>query len=350
MIETVSIANRKIGAGEPCFVIAEAGVNHNGNLEIARRLIDAAVEAGADAVKFQTFKAEQVVSALAPKADYQLQTTDAGESQFDMLRKLELSKEAHRELQAYCHTRDVLFISTPFDAVSVDFLDDLGVPAFKISSGEVTNLPLLRHIALKDKPMILSTGMSSLVEVGQAVQEIRAAGNDQLVLLHCVSNYPADPRDVNLRAMKTMAAAFQVPVGYSDHTPGIEVSLAAVALGACLVEVHFTLDRDMPGPDHKASLEPGKLKALVKGIRTVESALGDGIKEPAASEANTASVARRSLVAACAIPAGTKLTLEHIEIKRPGTGLPPAMQTYLVGLTLKENLQAGAVFSKEMFT
>jgi N-acetylneuraminate synthase len=331
-------------------VIAEAGVNHNGDPEIARQLIDAAVEAGADAVKFQTFKAEQVVSAQAPKADYQLQTTDESESQFDMLRKLELSQEAHRKLQAYCQSKGILFISTPFDATSVDFLDALGVPAFKVSSGEVTNLPLLRHIALKGKPVILSTGMSTLVDVGQAVQEIRVAGNDQLVLLHCVSNYPADPQDVNLRAMRTMAAAFQVPAGYSDHTPGLEVPLAAVALGACVVEKHFTLDRDMPGPDHKASLEPSGLKALVRGIRIVESALGDGRKEPAASEANTASVARRSLVAACAIPAGTKLTLDHIEIKRPGTGLPPAMQPYLVGLTLKEDLQTGAVFSMEMFT
>jgi len=348
-METVSIDNRKVGVGEPCFVIAEAGVNHNGDPEIARQLIDAAVEAGADAVKFQTFKAEQVVSTLAPKADYQLQTTDAVESQFDMLRKLELSREAHRELQSYCQSRDIHFISTPFDAASVDFLDALGVPAFKISSGEVTNHPLLRHMALKGKPMILSTGMSSLVEVGQAVQVIREAGNHQLVLLHCVSNYPADPRDVNLRAMKTMSTAFQVPVGYSDHTPGIGVALAAVALGACVVEKHFTLDRNMPGPDHKASLEPGELKTLVKGIRTVESALGDGRKEPAASEANTASVARRSLVAACTIPAGTKLTLDHIEIKRPGTGLPPAMQSYLVGLTVKEDVQAGAVFRMEMF-
>jgi N,N'-diacetyllegionaminate synthase len=342
---TVSLKQRLIGIDEPCFVIAEAGVNHNGDLGMARQLIDVAVEAGADAVKFQTFKAGKVVSFSAPKAAYQLQTTDEAESQYEMLRKLELSFQAHRELKGYCQEGDILFMSTPFDEDSADFLESLDVEVFKISSGEITNLPLLQHIATKQKPIILSTGMATLVEVGQAVQAIQAAGNDQVVLLQCVSNYPADPRDVNLRAMKTMVAAFQVPVGYSDHTPGIEVALAAVALGACV-----TLDRTLPGPDHQASIEAGELKALVRGIRTVEAALGHGRKEPVASEANTRAIARRSLVAACDLLAGTKLRLEHIAIRRPGTGLPPAMRPYLVGLRLREAVTAGTLFTMEMFS
>jgi N,N'-diacetyllegionaminate synthase len=347
---TVSLKQRLIGIDEPCFVIAEAGVNHNGDLRMARQLIDVAVEAGSDAVKFQTFTAGKVVSFRAPKAAYQLQTTDQAESQYEMLRKLELSFQAHRELKRYCQERDILFMSTPFDEDSADFLESLDVEVFKISSGEITNFPLLQHIAAKQKPIILSTGMSTLVEVGQAVQTIQAAGNDQVVLLQCVSNYPADPRDVNLSAMKTMATAFQVPVGYSDHTPGIEVALAAVALGACVIEKHFTLDRALPGPDHLASIEPDELKALIRGIRTVESALGHGRKEPAASEANTRAIARRSLVAVCDLPAGTKLSLEHIAIRRPGTGLPPAMRPYLVGLRLREAVTAGTLFSMEMFS
>jgi N,N'-diacetyllegionaminate synthase len=349
-METVSLKQRLIGVDGPCFVIAEAGVNHNGDLKLARQLIDVAVEAGAEAVKFQTFKAGKVVSYSAPKAAYQLQTTDQAESQYEMLRKLELPYQAHRKLKDYCQERDILFMSTPFDEESADFLESLGVEVFKIGSGEITNIPLLEHIAGKQKPIILSTGMSTLVEVGQAVQVIRAMGNDQVVLLQCVSNYPADPRDVNLRAMRTMATAFQVPVGYSDHTPGIEVALAAVALGACVIEKHFTLDRTLPGPDQQASIEPDELKALVRGIRTVESALGHGRKEPAASEANTRAIARRSLVAACDLPAGTKLSLEHIAIRRPGTGLPPLMRPYLVGLSLREAVFAGTLFTMEMFT
>jgi len=350
MMKTVNINGRNIGVDEPCFVIAEAGVNHNGDPDTAKRLVDAAVESGADAVKFQTFKAEKVVSINAPKAEYQLQATDVSESQFEMLRNLELSLETHQALKDYSQARNILFLSTPFDEESADFLDSLEICLFKIGSGEITNYPLLRHIAAKKKPVILSTGMSSLVEVGQAVQQLRIIGNDQIVLLQCVSNYPADPKDVNLRAMGTMEAAFKVPVGYSDHTPGIEVALAAVALGACVIEKHFTLDRNMQGPDHKASLEPGELKALVKGIRTVESALGHGLKEPAASEANTASIARRSLVADQDIHAGLRLTVNHVGIKRPGTGLPPWMRPYLVGLIVKEDISAGTILTMEMFT
>jgi N-acetylneuraminate synthase len=329
-------------------VIAEAGVNHNGDLDMALQLVDAAAAAGADAVKFQTFIANRVISASAPKAKYQLQTTCATESQLDMIRPLQLSPQAHRELSDYSQERGVLFMSTPFDEDSVDLLDELGVPVFKIGSGEITNWPFLEYIARIGKPIILSTGMSYLSEVDEAVRVIRNAGCRQLLLLHCVSNYPAAPDDANLRAMETMMRAFQVPVGYSDHTPGIEVSLAATALGACVIEKHFTLDKNLPGPDHRASLEPSELAALIKGVRTVEAALGHGEKRPAASEVNTAAVARRSLVAAQDINAGTVVTREMIAIKRPGTGLPPAMHSYLVGRTTRTNIPADTLISLEM--
>lgn len=348
MVVAIDIADRKVGSGQPCFIVAEAGVNHNGSLETAHRLVDVAVEAGADAVKFQTFKAERVVTLDAPKADYQLQTTGSDESQFAMLRRLELSPEAHRKLMDQCRQQGILFMSTPFDEESADFLADLGVTVFKIPSGEITNLPFLAHVARKGRPMIISTGMSNLGEVETAVRTIEEAGNQDLVLLHCVSNYPADPADVNLRAMHTMATAFNVPVGYSDHTPGIEVAIAAVALGACVIEKHFTLDCMLPGPDHRASLEPNGLAALVRGIRIVEAALGHGRKEPAASEANTAAITRKSLVAARDIPAGTTLTAELIAIKRPGAGLPPAMRPYLIGRTVRMTIPAGALLTLEM--
>ena len=347
-MKAIEILGREIGPGQPCFIIAEAGVNHNGSLEMARQLVDAAARAGADAVKFQTFKAEKVVSPQAPKAAYQLQTTGASESQLDMVKRLELPFDAFRELYVYCQDKGIRFMSTPFDEESVDFLAELGVAVFKIPSGEITNLPFLAHVAHKGKPMIVSTGMSYLGEVEAAVRTIEEVGNRDFVLLHCVSNYPANPADVNLRAMHTLAAAFGVPVGYSDHTLGIEVAIAAVALGACVIEKHFTLDRSLPGPDHRASLEPDELAALVRGIRTVEAALGHGRKEPAASEANTTVVARRSLVAARDIPAGTVLTEEMIAIKRPGTGLPPAMRPYLIGRTARITILAGTLLTLEM--
>lgn len=348
MVATVNIAGRNVGPGHPCFIIAEAGVNHNGSPELARRLVDVAAQAGADAVKFQTFKAERMVTRDAPKAEYQKRTTDVAESQFDMLRRLELSPEMHRELMACCGERGILFMSSPFDEDSADLLANLGVAVFKIPSGEITNLPFLSHVALKDKPMIVSTGMSYLSEVEAAVRTIEEAGNRQLVLLHCVSNYPADPGDANVMAMRTMATAFGVPVGYSDHTPGIEVPLAAVALGACVIEKHLTLDCSLPGPDHRASLEPEGFSAMVRGIRTVESALGHGRKVPAASEVNTASVARKSLVAARDIPADTVLTEELIAIRRPGTGLPPAMLPYLIGRTIRIRVPAGDLLRLEI--
>lgn len=344
----VKIAGRTIGAGHACFVIAEAGVNHNGDPELAKRLVDVAVQAKADAVKFQTFRAERLVTPTAPKAGYQSRTTATGESQLEMLRKLELPADAHYELMDYCRRRSIVFMSSPFDEESADFLDSLGVEAFKIPSGEVTNLPFLAHVARKGRPLIVSTGMSSLEDVEAAVRTIRAAGDPDLVLLQCVSAYPANPADVNLRAMETLSTAFGVPTGYSDHTEGIEVAVAAVALGACVIEKHFTLDRSLPGPDHRASLEPAELAALVRSVRNVERALGHGRKEPVAGEADTAAAARKSLVAARDIPRGTTLTEELIAIRRPGTGLPAATRPQLLGRRTRQDIPAGTLLTLEM--
>ncbi len=349
-MRSIAIGNRLVGDGHPCFIIAEAGVNHNGDVELAKQLIDVAVEAGADAVKFQTFKADELVSISAPKAEYQLQTSNGSESQQEMLRGLELTLEMHHDIKAYCDSCGIIFMSSPFDPDSVDLLTNLGLAVLKIPSGEITNNKLLLHVARKELPIILSTGMSNIIEVGQAVRWLREGGNDDIILLHCVSNYPANPNDANLRVLGTMKTAFQIPVGYSDHTPGIEVSLAAVALGACVIEKHFTLDKSFPGPDHQASLDPDELASMVHGIRVVEASLGHGRKEPAVSEANTAAVARRSLVADVDIRAGTQIAEEHIAIKRPGTGLPPSMFPYLIGLKLREDVSAGTIFLMEMFS
>ena len=348
-MQNVQVGNKVIGPGQPVFVIAEAGINHNGDLKLARALIDVAVEAGADAVKFQTFRADRLATPDAPKAEYQLQTTGNDESQFEMLRRLELSAGAHRELQAYCHERGIIFLSTPFDEEAVDLLDELGVPAFKISSGDLTNLPLLEHVASKGKPVILSTGMSELSELIEAVSVLNTAGCENPVLLHCVSNYPADPSEVNLRAMQTMRSAFDVPVGFSDHTEGIDVAIAAVALGACVIEKHFTSNRALPGPDHRASLEPAELRELVRSIRRVETALGNGRKVPTASELKTAKVARRSLVAARDIPAGTTLERDMVVMRRPGTGLSPSALTTVLGLRAVRDITAGTLLDTNMF-
>jgi N-acetylneuraminate synthase len=328
-------------------VIAEAGVNHNGDVALAKELINCAVEAGADAVKFQTFKTENLVSASAPKANYQMATTDATESQFEMLKKLELSHEAHHELKAYCRARNILFMSTPFDKASADFLEQLGLAVFKIGSGEVTNWPLLAHIAAKNKPVILSTGMSYLSEVDEAVRVLRQTGNQQVVVLHCVTNYPTDPTSVNLRAMHTLAQALQVPVGYSDHTPGIAVPLAAVAMGACVIEKHFTLDKTLPGPDHRASLDPQALKKMVEGIRIVEQSLGHGLKIPARSESRNRKIVRRSLGANRDIPSGTVLTQQDLVSLRPASGISPTLIKNIVGRKVKRSLKRGQLITWE---
>jgi N,N'-diacetyllegionaminate synthase len=344
----IEIGDYLIGSGHPCFLIAEAGVNHNGSLDFALQLVDIAVRAGADAVKFQTFTAERIVTKDAPKAAYQTETTGSDEGQLEMLKSLELTPDAHRELQAYCSTRGILFLSSPFDEKSADFLEELNIPAFKIPSGEITNLPFLAHIARKGKPLIVSTGMSSLAEVESALAVIRKAGNDDLILLHCVSAYPANAADANLKAMDTMGKAFNVPIGYSDHTLGIEVALAAVALGACVIEKHFTLDRTLPGPDHRASLDPDELKRLVLGVRTVEVALGHGRKEPAHCEAEIAEVSRKSIVTACDVAVGTVITRDAIVMKSPGTGLQPSMLEQVVGRVADQDIAADTIVTLEM--
>lgn len=348
VVTTVWPGEREVGRDQSCFIIAEAGVNHNGQLDLAKRLVAAAAEASADAVKFQTFSAHRVASASAKKAGYQKQTTAPEQSQREMLKRLELSSEAHRELQAFCHEKGVLFVSTPFDWGSVDLLDSIGVPFFKIGSGEITNHAFLSYVAGKGRPIVLSTGMSTLGEVDEAVHVIEQAGCREISLLHCVSNYPAAPADINLRAMQTLAAAWHYPVGYSDHTVGVEVALAAVAMGACIIEKHFTLDRDLPGPDHRASLEPDELRRMITGIRNVEAALGSGRKEPAHSESDTAVVARRSLVAARDIPAGRVLLPEDVAVLRPGTGLRPAMLPFVLGRRAKEEICEGTVLGMEL--
>ncbi|MFA5916208.1 MAG: N-acetylneuraminate synthase [Burkholderiales bacterium] len=315
------------------LIIAEAGVNHNGDLNRARQLIDVAAEAGADLVKFQTFSADRLVTAHASKADYQTKTTDASESQHAMIRRLELTRDMHEALIAHCKSRGIKFFSTGFDPESIDLLAELGLDCFKIPSGEITNLPYLRHVGRYGNPVILSTGMATLGEIEAALEVLEQGGTsrDRITLLHCNTEYPTPMADVNLHAMLTIREAFGVAVGYSDHTAGIEVAIAAVALGATLIEKHFTLDRNLPGPDHKASLEPDELKAMVTAIRNIEQALGDGIKRPSASEAKNKPIARKSLVAASAIGAGEIFSETNVTVKRPGTGLSPMRWDEVLG-------------------
>ena len=343
------IGARRIGGGAPCFVIAEAGVNHNGDPALAAALVDAAADAGADAVKFQTFAADRLTTAAAPKADYQRARTGDSDSMREMLRKLELPPDAHRTLQQRCAARGMMFLSTPFDEHSADLLDDLGVPAFKVPSGEITNTLLLDHIARKGRPLLMSTGMATLDEVRCAVDTVRRAGNDALALLQCTSAYPAPIERANLRSIATLAETFAVPVGYSDHTLGTTAAFAAVALGASIVEKHLTTDRTLAGPDHAASLEPQEFAALVRGVRDVEAALGDGVKAPAPEEHAIAAVARRSLVAARQLRAGETLTREMVAAKRPGTGLAPATLPQFVGRRLRVDVAADALLSHDMF-
>lgn len=304
------------------YIIAEAGVNHNGSFDLACRLVDAAKAAGADCIKFQTFRAQNLVSRNAGKADYQKATTGDG-SQADMLTKLELSYEAFSRLKQYCEEVGITFLSTPFDLESVAFLDALGVPFWKIPSGEVTNLPYLEALAKTGRPVVMSTGMCEMDEIEAALRVLREHGTSDIRLLHCNTEYPTPFADVNLRAMETMRRAFGVEVGYSDHTRGIEVPIAAVALGATIIEKHFTLDRNMEGPDHKASLEPDELAAMVSAIRNIEQALGSGEKTASPSERKNIAVARKSIVAKRAIKAGERLTEDNLTVKRPGSGVSP---------------------------
>jgi N,N'-diacetyllegionaminate synthase len=315
------------------LIIAEAGVNHNGDMELARQLIDAAAQAGADMVKFQTFSANRLVTLSANKAQYQSKSTDAAESQHAMLSRLELTRDMHLDLIAYCLKRRIRFFSTGFDTDSVDMLVALGIDRFKIPSGEITNLPYLRHVGKYGRPVILSTGMSQLDEVQSAVEILSQAGTSRtdITVLHCSTEYPTPMEDVNLRAMLTMGDALGVQVGYSDHTAGIEVAIAAVALGATVIEKHFTLNRELPGPDHKASLEPDELKAMVVAIRNIERAMGDGIKRPCQSEIPNMVVARKSIVAAQTIMPGEMYSEENLAVKRPGSGMSPMLWDSVIG-------------------
>lgn len=326
----------------PIFIIAEAGVNHNGDLRMAKRLVDAAKRCGADAVKFQSFKAERIASRHAALAEYQKKSV-RGVSQLEMIRRLELDEEAHRVLFSYCRKERIQFLSTPFDEGSADLLERLGVKAYKLPSGELTNKGLLEHVARKRKPLYLSTGMSTLAEVRAAVGWIRAAGRAPLTLLHCVTEYPAPAAEINLRAMRTLREAFGLPVGYSDHTMGIEVPTAAAALGASVIEKHFTLDRGLPGPDHKASLEPPEFADMVRAIRQVEAALGDGIKRPAPCERKNIAIARKSLVAARDLERGHVLRRGDLLAKRPGTGISPADLGRALGAALKKPVRQDEV-------
>jgi len=325
------------------LIIAEAGVNHNGSLDLARQLIDVAAEAGVDYVKFQTFKTEKLVSKQAEKADYQVENTgNEQESQFEMIKKLELDRSTHEVLINYCATKNIRFFSTAFDLDSIDLLEELELPLYKVPSGEMTNLPYLRKIAGKGKPVILSTGMCTLADIEAAIRVMLATGleREMLTVLHCNTEYPTPMADVNLRAMITIGRAFGVKVGYSDHTLGIEVPIAAVAMGAVCIEKHFTLDRTMEGPDHRASLEPTELKAMVSAIRNIEVALGDGIKAPSASEAKNMAIARKSIHLADALPAGHVLTEDNLAMKRPGDGISPMDLDLIVGRKIATDLPA----------
>ncbi|KUO75973.1 MAG: N-acetylneuraminate synthase [Clostridia bacterium BRH_c25] len=322
------------------FVIAEVGVNHNGSIETAKKLVDIALKAGCDAIKFQTFKAEKIVTRQAKKAEYQIRNTSDLESQYEMLKVLELSQECHLELIKYCKCNEITFLSTPFDEESSDFLESIGLKMFKIPSGEITNKPLIQHIAKKQKPIILSTGMSTLGEVEEALEWIYEEGNTQITLLHCTSNYPTIPEDVNLRAMITLKQAFNIKVGYSDHTLGIEIPLAAVALGATIIEKHITLSKEMEGPDHKASLEPYELIEMVSKIRNLEKALGDGLKRPTIKEYETRTLARKSIVAVRDISTSEVINIDMLTCKRPGSGLAPKYIDMIVGKIAKRSISA----------
>lgn len=329
------------------FIIAEAGVNHNGDIEIAKKMIDAASAAGVDAVKFQTFKAEKIVSKNAPKAEYQIENTNNVETQYQMLKKLEIDKKAHLELIEYCTKKNIMFLSTPFDIESIKMLVELGVNIIKIPSGEITNLPYLREVARQKKKVILSTGMSTMQEVKEAVQILKQNGAEDITVLHCNTQYPTPMEDVNLRAMLRMKEKLDLEVGYSDHTQGIEVPIAAVAIGATVIEKHFTLDKTMEGPDHKASLEPDELIAMVKAIRNIEKALGDGKKEVTESEKDNVSIARKSIVAACKIKKGELFTERNLTTKRPGTGISPMKWKQLIGRIASRDYEEDEMIDNE---
>ena len=340
MQREIKIEDRLVGAGEPCFIIAEAGVNHNGDINLAKKLVDVAKDAGVDAVKFQTFKSEGVVIEECEIADYARENMGKNIKQIDMIKKLELKYEDFVELKRYCDKKGIMFLSTPHSYDAIDFLEPL-VPIYKIGSGDLTNLPFLEKIAKKGKPIILSTGMSNLGEIEEAVGIIKKTGCDKITLLQCTTNYPTKMEEINLSVMETLKHAFKLPIGFSDHSLGINAAIGAVALGACIIEKHFTLDKNLPGPDHKASLEPDDLKAMVNNIRDVEKALGNGIKKPTKEEDEIKKVARKSIVAKTDIPEGTIITKDMLEIKRPGIGIKPKYYWEILGGKTKRILKKG---------
>ncbi len=338
----IRIANRSIGEGEPCFIIAEAGINHNGNIVLAKRLIDAAKEAGADAVKFQTHLAQHEMLSQGPTAGY------VGESLFDLLKRVELSKEDHIELKRRAIEKQVMFLSTPFSREAVDLLEQVGVEAYKVGSGEMTNFPLLKYIASKGKPVILSTGMSSIDEIRETVNFLKGLTGD-LVILHCISSYPPKYEDLNIKFINVLQREFRIPVGFSDHSTGIYPSLAAVALGACVIERHFTTDRNLPGPDQKASLTPAEFAEMVKGIRIVEKVLGN-TRVVTPEEQEIQKMARESVVSQVDIPQGTILKRDMVWVKRPGTGIPAKDLDKVIGRKSKVHIKANSLISWEDFS
>lgn len=325
----VKIGDKFLGHGYPCFIIAEAGVNHNGSVKIAEKLIDAAKEAGADSVKFQTFKTDAIVTKYAAKTEYQKKTTNDS-SQYDMIKKLELSEDEFKKLSDYAMDKGIIFLSSPFDEESIDLLDKIEVPAFKLSSGEITNLPLIKYLTDKGEPIILSTGMASLCEIAEAVKVIKENSND-LILMYCVTDYPACVDEIDLNVINTLESTFKLPVGFSDHSMGIELTVAAVALGACVIEKHFTLDRNLEGPDHKASLEPNELKIMVDSIRNVEKGMGNGTKILTKNELSIKKLARKSIMAKRHIEKGEILRKDMLTIKRPETGIYPKYLDLIIG-------------------
>jgi len=329
------------------FVIAEAGVNHNGRLDLALELVDAALESGANAIKFQTFEVDELVSAAAPRAPYQRRPGES-DSQADMIRSLALGQEAFEQIAAYCAEKKIVFLSTPFDRTSADIVCSLDVPVIKVASGEITNLPFLRYLAACGRPLIISTGMASIGEVERAVATVEAGGCDKYALLHCTSNYPLAPEDVNLLAMRTLAREFECPVGYSDHSLGIEIAIAATALGAKIIEKHLTLDRGLRGPDHQASLEVAEFKQMTEKLAVVTCALGDGVKRPANCELAVAAVARRSLATAHAMSAGSIVTENDLIALRPGTGIPPSEAPLVIGRRLRQSLPARTLINLDV--
>lgn len=345
----IKIGNRLVGPDQPVFIIAEAGVNHNGDLETGKRLIEKAKEAGADAVKFQSFKTENIITRNAPKSTYHLETTGREQSWFDLLKTQELNREAHEILMEHCNKTGIMFLSAPYDEESADMLEELDIPAFKVASTDANNIPFLKHLAKKKRPIILSTAMCTVEEIKESLDAVKEEGCNDLILLHCTANYPSKLEDSNLRAMQTLGREFNVPVGYSDHCPGYINPVAATAMGAVVYEKHFTLDKNMPGPDHRSSLDPEELKQLVLDIRNTELSLGNPEKGPTESEKENRAKLRKSVVARVDIQPDTVITREMLTTKRPGTGMPPKALSTLIGKKSKILLKEDTLVKPEHF-